>query len=169
MDRYEERQKRFSSTIYQLEPDVKEAPGGLRDLQVAHWLSRILYGVEPGQGLIELGLLSQGQWDELREAQRFLMQLRTYLHVLAGRNRNILSHESQEEMVKVLGYSSRYPLDGGREPDEGLFPSGQGHSRLLRIHGSESLPPRERHRRSLKKTWTTTVLRKALWPFPGKR
>ena len=35
VDRYEERQKRFSSTIYQLEPDVKEAPGGLRDFQVS--------------------------------------------------------------------------------------------------------------------------------------
>ena len=162
---YEERQKRFSSTIYQLEPDIKEAPGGLRDLQVAHWVSRVLYGVESGQGLIELGVLSEGNWRELREARRFLHLLRTYLHVLAGRNRNILSHESQEKIVEVLGYSSE--------------PSGMAVENLMKdyflkakvVHAfCESMvrrasPPMKRHRRSLKRTWTTTVLRKGALAF----
>ncbi len=166
VDRYEERQKRFSSTIYQLEPDVKEAPGGLRDLQVAHWLSRILYGVEPGQGLIELGLLSQGQWDELREAQRFLMQLRTYLHVLAGRNRNILSHESQEEMVKVLGYSADTPWMAVENLMKDYFLRAKVIHAFCESMVRRAFPPVRRHRRSLKKTWTTTVLRKGALAFP---
>ena len=166
VDSYEERQKRFSSTIYQLEPDVKEAPGGLRDLQVAGWLSRLLYGVESGQGLIELGLLSQPQWDDLRKAQRFLMQLRIYLHVLAGRNRNILSHESQQEMVKVLGYFADTPWMAVENLMKDYFLKAKVIHAFCESMVRRAFPPVRRHRRSLKKTWTTTVLRKGALVFP---
>ena len=166
VDSYEERQKRFSSTIYQLEPDVKEAPGGLRDLQVAGWLSRLLYGVDSGQGLIELGLLNQGQWDDLREAQRFLMQLRTYLHVLAGRNRNVLSHESQEAMVKVLGYTADTPWMAVENLMKDYFLKAKVIHAFCESMVRRAFPPVKRHRRSLKKTWTTTVVRKGALAFP---
>ncbi len=165
---YEERQKRFNSTIYQLEPDIKEAPGGLRDFQVARWLGRVLYGVESGHGLIELGVLSEGNWRDLQEAQRFLMLLRTYLHVLAGRNRNILSHESQEEMVEVLGYSSDTPWVGVENLMKDYFLKAKVIHAFCESMVRRAFPPVRRHRRSLKRTWTTTVLRKGALAFPGE-
>src|SRR5262245_62122106 len=54
----EERHKRFNETIYQLEPDVKEAPGGLRDFHAARWIGRVLYGIESHTGFLEHHLLS---------------------------------------------------------------------------------------------------------------
>ena len=163
---YEERQKRFSSTIYQLEPDIKEAPGGLRDFQVARWLGRVLYGVESGHGLIEVGVLSEDHWRDLREAQRFLMLLKTYLHVLAGRNRNILSHESQEAMVEVLGYSSETPWMAVENLMKNYFLKAKVIHAFCESMVRRAVPPVRRHRRSLKQTWANTVLQKGALAFP---
>lgn len=97
----EERHARFNATLYQLEPDVKEAPGALRDVMAARTIA----------GLTDPLLLQRGPADPGRfeEAEDFLFRVRSVLHLEAGRNHNVLSHEMQERTADVLGY-------GGAEP-----------------------------------------------------
>jgi [protein-PII] uridylyltransferase len=87
-----ERHTKYANTIYHLEPNVKETPGGLRDYQLVCWLEEIaaaggsrLSAPEPAP--------------ELQDAMRFLARLRCYLHVQSGRDNNILSFESQEALA----------------------------------------------------------------------
>jgi [protein-PII] uridylyltransferase len=92
----EERHARFNATLYQLEPDVKEAPGALRDLTATRTIAM----------LTDPLLLRRGPADAARveEAEDFLLRVRSTLHIEAGRNQNVLSHEMQERTANLLGY-----------------------------------------------------------------
>ena len=79
------RQARFHNTIYRLEPDIKEAPGGLRDLQSTRWL-RTLRGEAPDV------------YADPRPLE-FLFSVRCFLHFNAGRDQNLLSFELQDAIV----------------------------------------------------------------------
>lgn len=79
------RHARFNDTIYRLEPDLKETPGGLRDLQTIHWLS-LVRGEEPSTA------------DEDPRSRHFLYSVRCFLHYLTGRDANLLSFEAQDEI-----------------------------------------------------------------------
>jgi [protein-PII] uridylyltransferase len=81
-----ERHTRFQDTLYHLEPNVKDAPGGLRDLQVLRWLAKLGAGdaqVPPGSEV--------------------LFRIRCYLHYLAGRDDNKFSFNRQDEIAALLG------------------------------------------------------------------
>ncbi len=84
-----DRHARFQDTIYHLEPNVKDAPGGLRDLQVLRWLARL----GAGDSAVPRGF----------EA---LFEIRCYLHYLAARDDNKLSFERQDEIAKLSGADS---------------------------------------------------------------
>ncbi len=165
----DERHKRFNETIYQLEPDVKEAPGGLRDFHVASWIGRVLYGIESCGQLVKQHRLSPQELRRIQEAQRFLLMLRTYLHVLTGRDRNVLSHEFQEEISRTLGY--RTDSEGGAV--EALMKDYFLRAKL--IYGfcesmvRRAFPPARKIARSFKSTvWSTTVVRRGALDFRGE-
>jgi len=155
-----ERHQRFNETIYQLEPDIKEAPGGLRDFHVARWIGRILYGIETNTEFINHDLFSPSELRQAQESQQFLLLLRTYLHVLSGRNKNTLSHEFQEEIARRLGYEGKTESEMVEALMKDYF------LRAKTIHGfSESMirrafPPARKMGRSSHFTWSTTVLRR---------
>jgi len=96
-----ERHARFNDTLYQLEPDVKEAPGGLRDLFGALTIAKLTDPV----------LLSQGGSGPrvLEDAEEFLLRVRSILHHAAKRHNNVLSHELQEEAAERFGYAGATP------------------------------------------------------------
>ncbi len=88
------RYARFNGTLYQLEPDVKDAPGGLRDIQALSLLGAWSRAA-PADG---------GGGDALaREAEELLFRLRSLLHVATGRNANVLTHALQETAADALG------------------------------------------------------------------
>ena len=91
----------FNATLYQLEPDVKEAPGALRDLTAARTIAM----------LTDPLLLRRGPADPARvdQAEDFLLRVRSTLHLNAGRNQNTLSHEMQERTAELLGYPGAEP------------------------------------------------------------
>ena len=97
----EERHAQFNDTLYQLEPDVKEAPGALRDLSATRTIAM----------LTDPLLLRRGPADAARvdEAENFLLRVRSTLHFEAGRNQNVLSHEMQERTANLLGYPGAGP------------------------------------------------------------
>ena len=79
----EGRRAKYQNTIYHLEPNVKETPGGLRDLQTTRWLLML----EPREGT-----------PDLTPALNFLSGVRLRLHELAGRDQNALSFNAQETL-----------------------------------------------------------------------
>ena len=83
-----ERRAKFQNTIYHLEPNVKDTPGGLRDLQTVRWLA-ILHPRDVPRGL--------------DEAFVFLSALRIRLHELSGRDQNILTFDAQDSSSESLG------------------------------------------------------------------
>ncbi len=85
----------YRDTIYQLEPDLKLSPGGLRDYHVGRWLAR----VEDAAVFVPFGRA------ELEAAHAFVARLRIFLHFFNGRDRNVLSHALQERLAGHVGYS----------------------------------------------------------------
>ncbi len=85
------RHARYSETIYHMEPNVKETPGGLRDLQLVRWLIQ-LRSAQPYQMPVPEPA------PELDGPREFLAKLRTFLHHVAGRDSNLLSFDAQEEI-----------------------------------------------------------------------
>ena len=94
----EERRREFGDTIYHLEPDIKEGPGGLRDLQLACWVAQLSHvDAEriPASGEHIPSELRAG----LEEAKPFLFALRCYLHYFSGRDSNRLAFDLQETIA----------------------------------------------------------------------
>lgn len=97
----EQRHAPFNNTLYQLEPDVKDAPGGLRDLTALRTFGRI---TDPRL----LGLTAADR-ARLDDAEEFLLRVRSVLHLEAKRNHNVLSHDLQEKAAQMLGYPGAQP------------------------------------------------------------
>jgi [protein-PII] uridylyltransferase len=97
----DERHAKFNGTLYQLEPDTKDAPGALRDLLAVRTIAR----------LTDPGLLGRGPADPARldEAEDFLLRVRSIVHLERKRNQNVLSHELQEKAAQTLGYAGAGP------------------------------------------------------------
>jgi len=166
--RHGERHKQFNDTVYQLEPDIKEAPGGLRDFHTARWIGRILFEHESMTQFAEQGLVAQSELEQILDAQDFLLALRNDLHFLAGRNRNVLSHEHQAEIAATL----EYPGDTSQAV-EALMKD--YFLRAKRIQGfcesmiRHAFPPARRVNRSFKSNaWTTTIVYRGALAFPNE-
>jgi [protein-PII] uridylyltransferase len=97
----DERYVSFNDTLYQLEPNVKDAPGALRDLTALGTIAR----------LTDPALLKQSPTDRasLDEAEEFLLRIRSILHLEARRNQNVLTHEMQERVASLLGCAGSTP------------------------------------------------------------
>ena len=101
MDLIAARHREFNDTLYQLEPDIKSAPGGLRDIVAVRHLKLLCPGIvsrENGAG-----------GGRLEEAEDFLLRIRSILHLHAGRDLNHLTHELQEKVAETLGSAGSYP------------------------------------------------------------
>ena len=94
-----ERHRHFNATIYQLEPDVKEAPGALRDVAAIRALIAL---TQPGTA--RTVPTTSGRLDEaLDEAEEFFLRIRSLLHLEHRRNLNTLSHDDQEAIAERFG------------------------------------------------------------------
>ena len=97
----DERHARFNGTLYQLEPDTKDAPGALRDLLAVRTIARLTDPALLGHGPAEPARLD--------EAEDFLLRVRAIVHLERKRNQNVLSHELQEKAAQTLGYGGAQP------------------------------------------------------------
>ncbi len=91
-----ERHRKFGQTVFHLEPNLKETPGGLRDYNVACWLALISAMGKLGDWP-DASLLRQPVRKQLDAALEFLMAARCFLHFRHGRDDNALSWEAQDE------------------------------------------------------------------------
>src|SRR5690606_713047 len=75
-DEQRERHERHGNTEYNLEPNIKEAPGGLRDIQTIHWIARRHFGITSLETLANGDLLTREEFAQLRESEEFLWRVR---------------------------------------------------------------------------------------------
>ncbi|MDH3645330.1 MAG: [protein-PII] uridylyltransferase [Gammaproteobacteria bacterium] len=99
------RHKRYDDTPYKLEPNVKGSPGGLRDIQMIGWVAKRHFGVETSKELVELGFLSEQEYQRLRAGRQFLWKLRFALHILTGRREDRLLFDHQARIAEMFGYA----------------------------------------------------------------
>jgi [protein-PII] uridylyltransferase len=99
-----ERQAKYGSSVYLLEPNLKEGEGGLRDLHAAIWIARVKYKSASLQELVIKGVFTELQADEFREAYEYLWRIRNHLHFLGQRKSDQLTFELQEQIAAALGY-----------------------------------------------------------------
>lgn len=100
-----ERHRKYHDTAYNLEPNVKEGPGGLRDIQNIGWVAKRHFGTETLEGLVEHGFLTEREYRDLVLGQDFLGKVRYGLHVLTGRNENRLLFDYQQTLAQQFGYT----------------------------------------------------------------
>lgn len=100
------RHARFNDTAYNLEPNIKESPGGLRDLQSVLWISQGIGLGDSWAALARNGLITPGEARQIRRHECLLQMLRIRLHYLAGRREDRLLFDYQNELAAQLGLSS---------------------------------------------------------------
>ncbi|MFT4994967.1 MAG: [protein-PII] uridylyltransferase [Paraglaciecola sp.] len=98
------RHGKFKGTSYNLEPNVKESPGCLRDIQSIGWVAKKHFSVWNGRELVEHGYFTEGEFDELIECRSHLWRIRFALHLIAGRSENRLLFDYQADIASRLGY-----------------------------------------------------------------
>ncbi len=98
------RHHRHHDTAYNLEPNVKASPGGLRDIQTIAWVAKRHFGADTADELVEHGFLTAAELRKLRSAQAFLWKTRFALHVITGRREDRLLFDHQSRIAKMFGY-----------------------------------------------------------------
>jgi len=101
-----QRHTRYEDTPYALEPNCKESPGGLRDLQVLMWLARAAGFGSTWKELAQKGLLTPFEARQLRANEGLLKLIRTQLHIVAKRREDRLVFDLQDAVAKAFGYKN---------------------------------------------------------------
>jgi len=99
-----ERYQRFNHTEYGLEPNIKESPGGLRDLDLIIWLSLKKYQNAHWQVLLEQGDIDSVEYASLNSASHFLWHVRYQLHLVSQGKSDRLYFEYQDKIATQLGF-----------------------------------------------------------------
>ncbi len=94
----------YSNTAYNLEPNLKESPGGLRDIQTVAWVAKWYFDVNLLSDLVDKAYLSEHEYDLLKQGQLFLWKVRFALHVIAKRREDRIAFQYQKEVASMLGY-----------------------------------------------------------------
>ena len=97
------RYNKFGNTVFHLEPNVKDGPGGLRDYNLAHWLALIAAMEEQGAWPDEASLLPPWLRERFDAALDFLMSVRCFLHFRHGRDDNTLAWVAQDRGCRRKG------------------------------------------------------------------
>ncbi len=100
ISRREERQRRFGSHSYLLEPNIKESRGGLRDIHAVLWTSKVLFGLGDARSLEGAGIITARERADMEESWDFLVQIRNRLHYVKSGKNDRLFFEYQEEIAR---------------------------------------------------------------------
>jgi [protein-PII] uridylyltransferase len=98
------RHARYHDTAYNLEPNVKGSPGGLRDIQMIGWLAQRHLRTRTLAELVQHKFLTEGQLRILTSGRAFLWRIRFGLHLLTGRREDRLLFDHQVKLAQMLGY-----------------------------------------------------------------
>ncbi|OGI46464.1 MAG: [protein-PII] uridylyltransferase [Candidatus Muproteobacteria bacterium RBG_16_65_34] len=102
-----ERHHHFNDTAYNLEPNIKDGPGGLRDIQTIAWVTQRHFDTASLHDLVAREFLSEEEYRTLVRGRDHLWTVRAGLHHLAGRREDRLLFDHQRALAKLLGYEDK--------------------------------------------------------------
>jgi [protein-PII] uridylyltransferase len=101
-----QRHQKHHQTEFNLEPNIKAAPGGLRDWQTLLWVSAHYFGTRQLNDLLTQNIITEAEYQHLHQGHLFLTRLRFALHLHSKRDDNRLLFDYQKTIAQLLGYSS---------------------------------------------------------------
>lgn len=117
------RHQKTNNTEYNLEPNLKNSPGGLRDLQTIGWVAKRHFGSTYIRDLVEDGFLTESELDILNKGELYLWSVRYALHMICKRREDRLLFDHQRSLAEFFGY----------EDEEGKLAVEQFMSKYYRI------------------------------------
>ena len=107
-----QRHNKFENTPYALEPNCKESPGGLRDLQIILWVARAAGLGKTWDELAKNGLATPFEVKQIKANEALLCLIRARLHLLASRREDRLVFDLQTAVAQSFGYSNKLNPEG---------------------------------------------------------
>jgi len=101
------RYRKYDDAAYNLEPNVKEGPGGLRDIQTIAWVLKRHFGADSLTELVTNQFLTKSECTALIEGRDFLWKVRFALHLLTGRREDRLLFDYQRALAEQFGYQDK--------------------------------------------------------------
>ena len=129
----EQRHAKYQDSPYSLEPNLKEAPGGLRDLQVIQWITRASGMGRSWAELVPHGLIEAEEARELADVEAHLHDLRIRLHYLAGRREDRLVFDLQTALAAQLGHDDTPATRASEAMMQGYYRTAQAVTQLNTI------------------------------------
>jgi [protein-PII] uridylyltransferase len=117
------RHRRFGDTADNLEPDLKDGPGGLRDLNTLGWMALRTFGVSNIDALVGLGHLGLDEAAALKRERLVLARLRFGLHLVAQRPEERLRFDYQKTLAERMGYADDAESLGVEKMMQGFYRS----------------------------------------------
>ncbi len=99
-----DRHKKYANTEYNLEPNLKSSPGGLRDIQTISWIAKRHFGAGTLEEMVVQGFLMPKEKQDLLDSLHFLWRVRYALHMISGREEDRLLFDHQRRLAKMFGF-----------------------------------------------------------------
>lgn len=106
------RHAKHNNTEYNLEPDLKNAPGGLRDIQTIGWVAKRHFGADTLRDLVAHGFITEAEFGELDDCQCVLWRVRFALFIVSGRSDTRVLFDYQRRMAELFGYGDNHANRG---------------------------------------------------------
>ena len=107
LEEREARHEKQGGQRYLVEPNVKEAKGGLRDLQSLYWIAKYVFRITSTDDLADLDVFRPDEFARLEKAENFLWAVRCHLHLTTRRAMDMLTFDLQVEIAEKLGYRDK--------------------------------------------------------------
>ena len=102
-----QRNGKFNDTAYNLEPNIKESRGGLRDIQMIGWVAKRHFNADSLHDLVKENFLLEDELNTLLEGQHLLWRIRCSLHYLSGRREDRLLFDYQRDLANEFGFKDK--------------------------------------------------------------
>ncbi len=99
-----QRHHRTNDTEYNLEPNIKDSPGGLRDIQTVGWVAKRYFGATYIRDLVDHDFLTESELETLNRGELYLWTVRYALHMITNRCENRLLFDHQRALAEFFGY-----------------------------------------------------------------
>jgi len=106
----DERHQKTQGSAFSLEPNLKNSPGGMRDIQTLIWVTRKYFAAEDMASLRRFGFFTADEYAELVESQHFIWRVRWALHAAAQRSENRLLISLQSDVARLMGFGDNSHL-----------------------------------------------------------
>ncbi|WP_051560309.1 [protein-PII] uridylyltransferase [Marinobacterium jannaschii] len=103
----QERHNKTNNTEYNLEPNLKNSPGGLRDLQTIGWVAKRHFGATYIRNLVEHGFVTDSELDSLNKGELYLWTVRYAMHMHCNRREDRLLFDHQRTLAEFFGYEDQ--------------------------------------------------------------